>query len=213
MESRNAIIFDLDGTLWEVIEATYKCANEVAKNHGVDEVTKETVCRVFGFNKKEAAEAYFPAVNLQESLGFMDEISELINVKLTKDGGNVYPGLESALKELNEKYDLYIVSNAADNGYIEAFLISSGLGHYFKDYIAASKLNITKAEAIKKVINDNTINKAVYVGDTIKDKDASALAGIPFVHVKYGFGKDVEAKYSVDTPRELPGMIDSIIGG
>ena len=34
----------------------------------------------------------------------------------------------------------------------------------------------------------NDIKRAIYVGDTIKDKKAAEYANIPFVYASYGFG-------------------------
>ncbi len=35
---KKGIIFDLDGTLWEVTNTTYKSVNEIAKKHNLKEV-------------------------------------------------------------------------------------------------------------------------------------------------------------------------------
>ena len=49
----------------------------------------------------------------------------------------------------------------------------------------------------------NNIDKAVYVGDTILDKEAADLAGIPFVFASYGFGNVKNPDYSITKPMEL----------
>lgn len=120
------------------------------------------------------------------------------------------PNLKDVLNTLKEKYDLFIVSNTAETKYIEAFLISSGTQNYFKDYIAASKLKISKSEAIKKVISENNIEKAVYIGDTSIDLEASKKSGIPFVQAKYGFGQDLKTKYSINQIDELPKILEEV---
>ena len=65
-----------------------------------------------------------------------------------KETRNVYQNLENILIKLKEKYKLAIVSNCAD-GYIEAFLNSSGLAKYFDDYLPAGKYRLEKGEAIR----------------------------------------------------------------
>lgn len=106
---------------------------------------------------------------------------------------------------------MFIVSNTAESEYIKAFLTSSKLEKYFKSYIAASELKISKADAIKKIIEDYKLKKAVYVGDTKKDMEASNLAGIPFIQAKYGFGKDLNTKYYINELKELPDIVEKII--
>ena len=207
---RNGVIFDLDGTLWEVIESTYKSINCIANKYGLKEVSKDTVCKGFGQNKEECAKLFFPDLEFDKSTKLMEEIG-VINVEyLENNGGNVYKGEKEVLNKLVDKYDLYIVSNTAEIEYIRAFLKSADAEELFKDYIAASSLNISKANAIKKIIEDNKIESAVYVGDTIIDLEAAKNNRIPFVFAKYGFGKDLNAKYSINDIKELPNILEKV---
>ncbi len=202
------IIFDLDGTLWEVMDATYKSANEITKKYNLKEISKDVICSAFGKNKIESAQIYFPYLDIEKAIELLNEIS-CVNVNyLAKNGGNLYPNLKNTLNQLRKQYDLFIVSNSGNIKYIEAFILSSNLNNYFKDYIAASYINITKAEAIKKIIIKNNLKYAVYVGDTKHDLEFSKLAGIPFIHAKYGFDKAVKTKYYINKFEELPEVIN-----
>ena len=205
---KDAIIFDLDGTLWEVTDETYKSVNEVAKKYNLKEVDMNTIHSVFGLNKIEVAKLYFPYLELEKSMELMDEISAVSIRNIKEHGGNVYTNLENILKKLTDKYQLFIVSNTGYKEYIEAFLITSGLAKYFIDYIAASQLNISKADGIKKIILDYNIEKAVYVGDTKKDMEASMKANTPFIQARYGYGDNLETKYYINSIEELPKVIE-----
>ena len=105
---------------------------------------------------------------------------------------------------------MYIVSNTAQKEYIESFLISSDLKEYFKDYIAASELNISKADAIKKLTKQYNIKKSVYVGDTKKDLESAQEAQIPFIYAKYGFEKDLKVQYYINDISELEKILKKI---
>ena len=207
---KNSILFDLDGTLWEVIESTYKSVNIIANKYSLKEISRETICKVFGLNKEESAKLYFPYMELNESIKLTDEIAVINIENLKKNGGNVYPNVKEVLSILSEKFDLYIVSNTSEIEYIRAFLKSANVKEYFKDYIAASSLNISKTDAIKKVIADNKIEKAVYVGDTRIDLEAAYKNNIPFVYAKYGFGKSINTNYSINEINELPNVLKLI---
>lgn len=206
---KKAIIFDLDGTLWEVIDVTHKSANEIAKKYNLNEVTKEVICDTFGLNRLDCGKGYFPTLDDDVVIELMDEIAQIKNRILNEQGGNLYPNLKETLLKLNNNYRLFIVSNTAEDEYIEAFFNTDNLKDLFEDYIAASKLGIIKGEAIKKIIKDNNIESAVYVGDTKKDKEAAEYANIPFIYAKYGFG-DIEAKNFIETFDELPTILNNI---
>ncbi len=210
MENKG-IIFDLDGTLWEVIDATLNSVNIITKEKNLKEVDRDTVCRAFGLNEIEVAKLYFPYLEDEEAINTLREIAKIKVEYLRNNGGYLYPKLEEILDKLKEKYNLYIVSNTAEIEYIEAFLKTSNTYEFFKDYIAASSLKISKAEAIKKIIDDNNISKSVYVGDTIKDYKAANKAGIPFIQAKYGFGEDLKTEYSINKLEELPEIVQKIL--
>ena len=54
----------------------------------------------------------------------------------------------------------------------------------------------------------NGIKNAIYVGDTMSDKEAADYAKVPFVYASYGFG-DVEAyDYKIDAIDNLPTVLN-----
>ncbi len=201
------IIFDLDGTLWEVIDATHKAVNEVAIKNGFEPISRKTICDVFGTPRDACAKIYFPTLSVEEAVSLMDE-STIKNIEyLQKYGGNVFAKVKETMEELSKKYELFIVSNTAFNTYIEAFLNCSGTKELFTDYIATGEYNLTKPEAIKKIVVDHNLDKSIYVGDTEKDMEAAIGAGVEFIQAKYGFGQDLKTAHSIDKIEELPKKI------
>ena len=207
---KSAIIFDLDGTLWECVDSTWTSLNEIAKKYNCNSISKELVCQNYGNSKSDSAKLLFPYLPQEEAFKLLDEADDLNVKKLTNNGGFIYPGLEDTLFKLREKYDLYIVSNTATKKYIESFLISSKLFKYFKDYVAASEIILSKGNAVIKLMDDYYIDKAIYVGDTQKDYEAAKTANIPFIQCLYGFGKELDCKYKINNISELCDIVDKI---
>lgn len=205
------VIFDLDGTLWHVEETSLISANEYLELNGYDyRITMDDVTSTMGATFAETADRYFPMLETREERDeLLGKLLDYNNQKLVEVGGTLYPDLEETLKVLNEKYRISIVSNCA-GGYIEAFLESSGLSQYFEDFMAAAKEKLSKADTIKKMIEKNNVKNAIYIGDTIKDKEAAEGAGIEFVQALYGFGENLETVYSINEIKSLPSLLEQI---
>ncbi len=204
------IMFDLDGTLWDTEDTFHAVMNEVvAKHDNLKEITKEQVAKTMGCTFAETAETFMPYLEKEERENYLQEMLDEVAIRLSEVGGNVYEGLENVLIELSKSYKLAIVSNCAA-GYIEAFLKSSNLEKYFLDFAAAAKMKLSKGEAIKAVLERNNIKNAIYVGDTVKDFEASQAAELQFVQAKYGFGTDLQTDHSIENISELPDVLKTI---
>ncbi|HKM01409.1 MAG TPA: HAD family hydrolase, partial [Sedimentibacter sp.] len=81
----------------------------------------------------------------------------------------------------------------------------------FLDFENAGRTKRPKGENIKSIIDRNNLDKAVYIGDTQGDYDATKIAGIPFIHAKYGFGKINEETNFINEISELPIYISKLL--
>lgn len=204
------IIFDLDGTLWETIDTTYEVANLVASKHSdMSPISRETVIRGMGLGKEENANNYMPYLEKEKAVEYLNEISKENFKLISLKGANIYDGVKEVIIELSNKYKLAVVTNNQDE-YVETFFKVTTLEEYFIDYMGAGSYNISKGEAIKRVVLRNNENNNYYVGDIENDMIASEEAGVVFIHAKYGFGKDLTTKYYIDDIRDLPSLIKVI---
>lgn len=194
---KEAILFDLDGTLWDSSVQVVESWNEVFRS--LEDVTYEiTVEQIKGYMGKpmdEIAYHILPHVTKERALEIMKLCTDHENDYLSHHGGNVYAGVEKVLSSLAKKYTLAIVSNC-QKGYIETFLEYHKLGQYIEDTEDFGRTGLQKGENIKLVLERNQIERAWYLGDTQGDADAAHFAGIPFIYAEYGFGsvKNFEAK-------------------
>jgi phosphoglycolate phosphatase len=185
----DSIIFDLDGTLWDS-SANVAVAWQAAKEE-VDfikeDFTQAKIHSITGMTYKAIFETLLPELTDVQREEFKAIAGKYELEILHKKGGDLYLGLEDALKYLSEKYKLFIVSNC-QSGYIEVFFKISGLEHYFIGHQCYGTKSQPKAENILDIVKDHDLKAPVYVGDTMGDYTAAAKAGVPFIFANYGFG-------------------------
>ena len=187
---KKAIIFDLDGTLWDSSESVCESWNIVFSRY--TEITHRlTPADVQGFMGKTLDQIFPLALPDTPDELRRKVLQECVRYELeyiAHHGGRLYPKLRETLEKLREKYTLIIVSNCQD-GYIQDFLDFADMRGLFDDFESAGGTGLSKGENIRLVIERNAIDKAVYVGDTQGDLDSSDFAGVPFIRAAYGFGQ------------------------
>lgn len=206
----DSIIFDLDGTLWDSTRNVAIAWQTTAKSFGDvirQEITPETIESICGLTYDNIFETLFPYLDTEQRLSFQNMCAKLELEVLEKTGGDLYPNLEETLEYLSEKYRLFVVSNC-QSGYIEIFLNTSELGHYFSGHQCYGTKNQPKWENIRDVVNDHDLKAPVYVGDTIGDFNSSYKAGVPFIFAAYGFGEvEVGQIATVHSLQELTSIL------
>lgn len=204
MEKINAIIFDLDGTLWNTVDSCLKATSLVKEEHKdiTRDVTREQIESAMGKTSDDIINIYYGYLPREKREEYANEAFSKNVENLLKEGGRLYPNTRETIMKLSKKYKLFIVSNCV-KGYIESFFNTSGLKDYFDDYESYGNTLLSKGENIKLVIERNNLKNSIYVGDTSGDMEGAKIAGIPFVYAAYGFG-DVESfDYKIDDISEL----------
>ena len=212
MEKAQAMIFDLDGTMWDATDGILKTWNEVIASHPEckrDLLTVEELGGYLGLPMTEIANRMFPHNTEAEKELLLDECCERENAYLSEHGGILYPKLEETLTILHQNYKLFVVSNC-QSGYIESFLKAHKLQRYFDDIQCWGDNKVPKGENNKVIMERNGVTRAVYVGDTSGDEQSARVAGIPFVYAAYGFGEAVAPDYTVQAFEELPKLMETV---
>ena len=209
---KKAVLFDLDGTLWDSAVGVCKAWNDVLARKGMEpDLTVEKIHGMMGKQMDVIAAILFPQHTKEEQAALIDECAEEEDKVLAETGGTLFPHLEETLKVLGEKYTLGIISNC-QSGYIETFFAAHGLGKYFADIECFGNNGFSKGENIALVVKRGGFDKAIYVGDTQGDFEGAVHAGLPFVHAAYGFGTAAGAQYSINAITELPALADKLLG-
>ena len=208
--SKKAILFDLDGTLWDALDTITEAWNKAMKEHNLKySFSLETMKSFMGLTPKETAPLAFKDVDLNKGLEyFVLCLNEEIKY-LRVHPGKLYEDEEEVLKELSKHYPLFIVSNS-DKGYIEDYLNAYDFNKYFKDHVCAGDTDLEKWQNILYIKNKYQLEEIIYVGDTKKDLNESIKAGVKFIHASYGFGEIEEEVLKISKLRELPDLIKKV---
>lgn len=210
MKKYEMIIFDVDGTICDTVDIVYESINTILKSKGIDRKVKlKDIKSGQGLNKIHFAEKCMSFLDKELREKILAEADKLKYEKINKSSLNVYHNVKETIEALSKNYLISIASNC-DYGYIETILPKIEIKDYVDDYIAASALNISKADAIKEIMKRNNVKKAIYVGDTLLDKKSSLEANAVFIFAEYGFGNVSDVKYKIKSFNELPKIINKI---
>ena len=120
------------------------------------------------------------------------ELLETLNDYETRvvatDGGELYHGVIDGIIRLASDHRVFLVSNCQE-WYLSLFLHFSRLGSVISGADCHGMSGFPKNEMLLRMKRDHSLQKPVYIGDTASDEEAADLAGIPFIHVAWGFGK------------------------
>lgn len=200
----DAIIFDVDGTLWDSTESVADAWTRAVRENSSLDITLDakTMGSVFGKTMTEIGEALFPTLSPDERMRLLDICFAYENTHLEDHPGMAYPGVVETIKMLAGKYPLFIVSNC-QIGYVEITMKSLGIESYIKDHLCFGETLVPKSETIRILMERNGLKDPVYIGDTQGDADACAEAGVPFIFAEYGLGDVPDAKRRIHAFSDL----------
>ncbi|MDD3184735.1 MAG: HAD hydrolase-like protein [Anaerostipes sp.] len=204
----DGIIFDVDGTLWDVRDEIAMASSKEAHRQGYTDIefTLEKVTPVFGMTLNEAADVLMPHIPPEIRYRLMEDCgSHQVEYVAEQTDDKAFEGMRGTLETLSKKYPLFIVSNCAA-GYIDIFMRRCGVSEFITDWEELGRTGASKGENIKDVVHRNHLTSPVYIGDTAGDQKAATEAGVDFIFAKYGFGTIDDCKYTISDIRELQNL-------
>jgi phosphoglycolate phosphatase len=182
-----ALIFDLDGTLWDAAAPSAEGWNLALSEMGVEQRVDEAGVRsVSGTPFEQCVRTLLPEL-CPPSEAILAALDAGERKVVEARGGTLYPGVAEGLRRLSEAYQLFVVSNCPD-WYLEVFLQMTGLRGCFTAWDCHGSSGLPKAEMMRGLLQKHGLQRAIYVGDTHGDRQAAEAAGLEFAFVLYGFG-------------------------
>ncbi|MBR3232137.1 MAG: HAD family hydrolase, partial [Lachnospiraceae bacterium] len=133
----DAVIFDVDGTLWDSRREVADAWRLVTSVHRLPytHITPERLKDEFGKPMIEIARSLFPDLSENELLPLCKELCDFEVEYLKTHFPNVYSGVRELFLALTERnIPLFIVSNC-QAGYIEDLLMTNDLEDFVKDHL------------------------------------------------------------------------------
>ena len=195
----DALIFDLDGTLWDAVETYTKAWNTYFDRNQLEySLSKKDLDGLMGLEEAVFLEKVLPNQSVDERAESYKEVVQIQYDLIDQVGGHIYDGVLEMIPLLAKKYQLFIVSNCPKRT-IKHFLNFSKLDVFFTDTLAHGQNYRPKFENIKSLILKHQLESPVYIGDTNGDMIQSKKAKVPFIFMEYGFGKSASFHRSFET--------------
>lgn len=206
MKKFDALVFDLDGTLWNACTA---CAEgwsmglqTLGSNKIIEAADIESVC---GLTYPDCVRTLCPEFSEAELPMVMQALDRHERLAVESAGGVLYPVVLEGLSKLAQKYRLFLVSNCQE-WYLETFLMQVDGHKIFEDWECYGRTQMPKLDNLKALASRRDLQSPLYIGDTEGDKIAALGAGYDFAFVRYGFGH-TQADQSYSSFLELIGAL------
>ncbi len=209
------VLFDFDGTIANTLVLALDIYNSIASKYHVVPVQKEDVPLLRAQRPQDLLKKYkigplkLPFLLMRMRSEIKSKIADVEPIS----------GMPEALKAIKDKgYRLGIVtSNSSDN--VKRFLVKHHMETWF-DFVYSGMNILGKERVMSRLLTEKNIEKStsVYVGDEIRDIEASKRMRIPVIAVTWGYNshdalEKAHPTHVARNPSELLDCIDKIFGG
>ena len=191
----DALIFDMDGTLWDAVDTYAEIWNMAFEREGLEQrITRNDLLALIGTPIDDIIRHFVPADQVEHLL---QVIAGLVVTELPRLGGRLYEGVQEGIATLAQHYQLFMLSNC-DELELPIFVRYAGIEPYITDTLAYGNTHLRKADNMRLLAEKYHLQHPVYVGDTDSDCSEAHRAGVPFVWMSYGFGTTDRAQLQFD---------------
>lgn len=209
--AHKVVIFDLDGTIADILPLLVKILNSSSAEFGYNELKEENIEELRAKDTSEALR------HLGISIFKLPFLVKKARAELSKEIDKLRPikGISEALSKVKKAgYKLGILtSNSEEN--VRKFLENNGLQIF--DFIYSGSSFFGKGRVLKNLLLQQNLksSEVVYVADETRDVKAARKAGVKIVAVSWGFNSRQAFTSSkpdslVDKPEELVKVLETL---
>ncbi|MAG39806.1 hypothetical protein CMI41_02460 [Candidatus Pacearchaeota archaeon] len=189
----DAVIFDVDGTLTDTGKTHVRWCNDQNEKggYGLPRIDVDDPVAVRGVLGN-------PMATIIRNYGFPEgEVKNLVTAYELRFGedarykAELFPDAFTLLTKLNERSSTNHLPMGLVSSNVEPNIRRDlGCLELFTDWVDKQRMDnegLTKADAIRSIVELHVSRRPVYIGDTMKDFQASVGAGAAFIGVNYGW--------------------------
>ena len=190
-----AVIFDMDGTLINSANAICEAVNEIRKDLNLEPLPHAFIVQTINTPGKDWAKILYNIENFSHSS--FKEGFERYFVKHYKQSVVLYDGVLGVLQWLKARNAYLAIATNAPQASLNAVLERHGILPFF-DKVLGISLGIEPKPhpMMLDLIRDEVraLKNCVFVGDSLKDKEAAKNAKMPFLWAKWGENSTLNSK-------------------
>ena len=143
MSEKRAVLFDMDGVIFDSERAVLTVWREIAAELGLDGIG-EVFIRCVGTNKRRTEEIFHEAYPTLDFQSFDNEVRRRFRARY--DGGRlpVKPGTEQILRALRERGIPLALASSTESGVVRRELEEAGLLRYFDAVLGGDQVHVSK---------------------------------------------------------------------
>ena len=183
----DAVVFDLDGTLFDAEEGIVSSVVKAMKEMGLEIPQGAQLRQVVG---PPLRYSFHDLLNVPSEQ--LDEAADRYARIFRSEGMyrySVYPGIRTMLRVLKENGIYVALASSKPRDLCEHILRYYGLRHYFDRVIGEtdSHAKLGKPEMIRRALPEH-YERAAMVGDRLYDMEGARIAGVDGIGAVYGCG-------------------------
>ncbi|MBI4767822.1 MAG: HAD family hydrolase [Deltaproteobacteria bacterium] len=198
----DALIFDIDGTLWNASPASAKGWNIGLKKLGINrEVSSAQIEKVAGNPFEKCVDILLPGIraNIPKLFNTLNKYETEV---VRAEGGEFFDGVLEGIQHLAKRHKIFLVSNCQE-WYMGHFLDFSNLRPVLAGFDCHGLSGLPKHDMLRNLKDNHSLSSPVYIGDTAGDETAANRAGMAFIHAAWGFGTPAGTPKAANTFKEL----------